>query len=88
MVYGPYSGKEYGRKGMPVTLIAEHGLMAIVDNGTERFPVKMNKLSKKGVEQDPADTQVIKEEKPVYIKPAVRNKKSVTNPQNNIQSLF
>jgi hypothetical protein len=85
-IQGPYSGKEYGRKGDMVLLISQHGIMAIVESNKERFPVKLEKLSK--VEVDQEEQEVKKEERPVYIKPSPKGKKQVTNHSNNNQSLF
>lgn len=86
---GPYSGKEYGKKGDPVYLISEHGIMAIVEANGERFPIKLEKLSKAEVEPHPEpEEQEAQPLRPNYIKPAGRGKKSVTNHSNTIQSLF
>jgi hypothetical protein len=87
-VFGAYSGKQYGKKGDIVSLISEHGNMAIVDGGFERFPVKLERLSKAEVEKHPEPVEINKVEQPVYIKPSGKSKKSVTNHSNNIQSLF
>lgn len=85
---GPYSGKVFGKKGDVVSIISEHGNMAIVESGSERFPVKMEKLSKKEVLQDPAQLILSEPEyKPAFSK-AKGNKKPVSNQSNNIQSLF
>lgn len=84
---GAYSGKVFAKKGDVVTVISEHGNMAIVESGTEMFPVKMDMLSKKEVAQDPTGTQMKQEQQPAFnkLKPG---KKTVTNQSNNIQSLF
>jgi hypothetical protein len=86
--FGPYSGKQYASKGDMVSLISEHGNMAIVESGKERFPVKMDKLSQAEQSKEPEAEPVKSEERPIYIKPARAGKKSVTNHSNNIQSLF
>lgn len=86
-VTGPYSGNQFGRKGDVVTVISNHGNVCIVERDGVRFTVLTEKLSQKEVQQDPAIEQRV-DERPTYFKTSKPGKKTVTNPQNNIQSLF
>jgi hypothetical protein len=86
-VFGPYSGIQWGKKGEPVSLIAEHGSMAIVKGEGQAFAVKMEKLSNNELQNNHAAIETKQEERQVYIK-SKSGKKSVTNPSINIQSLF
>lgn len=85
-VFGPYSGKQWGRKGDEVTVVSDHGNMVIVQNGPTRIAVKAENLSKKEVEKVHSSNDSTPVEKPAYTKP-VAGKKQSTN-QSNIQSLF
>jgi hypothetical protein len=44
-VTGPFSKKEYGKKGDKVLLISILGDMAIAEKKNERFPVKLENIS-------------------------------------------
>jgi hypothetical protein len=87
-ITGPYSGSHLGTKGDIVFMISEHGNVCIVEKDGIRFTVASHKLSKVEVEKASEKTVApVPEYKPSFSK-SKGSKKSVTNPQNNIQSLF
>lgn len=83
-IIGPYSGKHFGSKGDAVNLISDHGNVVIVEKDAIRFTAQTKFLSKKEVEAE----EVKEVTAPVQPASKSRSKKSITNPQNNIQSLF
>lgn len=83
-ITGPYSGKNYASKGDVVNLISDHGSVVIVEKDAVRFTAQAKFLSKKEVEAEGAKEVAA----PIQFASKSRSKKSITNPQNNIQSLF